>query len=51
MAQDLRAVNPHPVECRVRENVDIIPIHAGKSPYTGNPPFNKKGQKDMHPPA
>ena len=42
MAQDLRAVNPYPVECRVRKNVDIVPISAGKS---------SRKLQSMHPPA
>src|SRR5260221_13344794 len=28
MTQDLGTVDPDPVECRVRELVDIVPIHA-----------------------
>src|SRR6266404_3144445 len=32
MAQDLGAIDPYPIERRVRENVDIVPIQAVKSP-------------------
>ena len=48
VAQNLGAVNPYPVKCRVRENVDIVPIGAGKSLHDDTP---REEREDMHPPA
>ena len=48
VAQNLGAINPYPVKCRVWENVDIIPIGAGKSPHANTP---REERESMHPPA